>query len=159
MQERFFMAWHAIPYISNKKHTFNVVKLVAMFLFFMGLIGFVVSFANLFHQWDVLSSTKPCFEKATNVEEANICRDYFYKSTGIALTTDRYIPDQSINVIVSFWPMVSLFFWIIIMLLGVFINNIGNHWHILVDHHIYKTFEKSDLPNYLDDSKSKKAKK
>lgn len=148
------MAWHAIPYISNKKHTFNVVKLIATFLFFMGLIGFVVSFANLFHQWDVLSQAKPCFANANSVGEADICRDYFYKSTGIALSPDRYVQDPSINVVVSFWPLVSLFFWIIIMLLSVFINNIGNHWHVLVDQKF--NYMKTDYPSYLENTRSEK---
>jgi hypothetical protein len=151
------MAWHAIPYISNKRHTFNVVKLIATFLFFMGLIGFIVSFANLFHQWDVLSNIKPCFEKANSVEEANVCRDYFYKTTGIALSPERYVPDQSINIAVSFWPIVTLFFWIIMMLLGVFLNNIGNSWHVLVDQKL--GLMKQEYPSYLNEDKSKKAKK
>jgi len=155
-----FMAWHRIPYISNKRHTFNVIRLIATFLFFLGLIGFIVSFANLFHQWDTLSHVKTCFQKSTTKNDIQLCRNYFYDTTGIALSPNSYLPDQAINVMVAFWPLVSVLFWIIIMFLSIFIYNIGDNWHTLVNHHIYKDFSKTgDLPNYLNMQKSPKQKK
>ena len=153
------MAWHNIPYMSNKRHTFNILNLIATFVFFIGLVGFIVSFANLFHQWDVLSNIKTCFEKAHTDSYAYLCREYFYQSTGQALNPDRFVQDQNINVIVSFWPLMYVLLAIIVMLLGIFTYNIGNNWHTLVKHHIYKDFSKDEMPNYLDDNKEKKTKK
>ena len=115
------MAWHNIPYMSNKKHTFNIISLIATFVFFIGLIGFIVSFANLFHQWDTMSSIKTCFEKANTAADASLCRDYFYQTTGHALYPDRYVQDQTINVMVSFWPLIWVLFAIVIMFLGLFL--------------------------------------
>ena len=142
------MAWHSIPYISNKKHSLNVIRLVATFLFFLGLVAFVVSFANLFHQWDTMSNINTCFEKSYTQADAQSCRDYFYQTTGVALYPDRYVADQTISIMVSFWPIVSLFFWIIIMLLGIFLYNIGNNWHTLIEQR-YGFSRKEDMPEYL----------
>lgn len=153
------MAWHDIPYMSNNKREFNIINLIATFLFFVGLIGFVASFAHLFHQWDVLSNITTCFEKAGSIEQANTCRNYFYESTGYSLYPDRYVADSNINVIVSFWPIAYVLLAIIVMLLSIFAYNIGNNWHTLVRHHIYKDFD-DNLPDYLSDKKlEKKVKK
>ncbi|PIU22063.1 MAG: hypothetical protein COT14_03645 [Candidatus Diapherotrites archaeon CG08_land_8_20_14_0_20_30_16] len=156
------MAWHVIPYISNRRHNFNVIKLIGTFLFFFGLVGFIVSFANLFHQWDVLSNIKTCFEKASDNIDATLCRDYFYQTTGIALSPDRYIADANVNVSVSFWPLVSVLWWIIVMLFSIFIYNVGSNWHGLLAHKpatITPPQKKTELPKYLEEPKPVKMKK
>ena len=157
---REFMVWHVIPYISNRKHNLNVIKLMSTFLFFLGLVGFIVALANLFHQWDVLSNIKNCFEKASNISEATLCRDYFYQTTGIALPPDRITIDGNVNVSVAFWPLVSVLWWIVVMLFSIFLYNIGAHWHNLLAHKVTFSQQKNnDLPKYLEDTKTTKLKK
>jgi len=144
------MAWHSLPYVSNKKHNLNVIRLISTFLFFLGLIGFIVSFSNLFHQWDVLNSVKPCFAEARTIESADLCRDYFYKSTGVALAPDRYIDDPNVNIMVAFRPIIYLFAWIVLILVSLFLYKIGDNWHFLMPK---KTIP---LPDYLSDKKTRK---
>ncbi len=123
-----------IAYISNKKHRFNVFNLMATFLFFVGLIGFIVSFANVLHQWEALDGVKACFEKAETQLDGQLCADYFYKTTGVALASDKYVPNEDVNVMVALMPIAKLLLWIVLILFSFFLFNVGNRWPFLVAH-------------------------
>lgn len=123
-----------IAYISNKKHRFNVFNLMATFLFFVGLIGFIVAFANVLHQWETLDGVKTCYEKAATELEGQYCSDYFYKTTGIALPNSNYVPNEDVNVMVALMPIAKLLLWIVLMLFSFFLFNIGNRWPFICDH-------------------------
>lgn len=144
------MGWQAIPYVSNKRKTFNIIRLMATFLFFVGLIGFIVSLANLFHNWQVLNDVRPCIEDAINDSEVLECKDYFYKTTGVPI--GNTLNDANINIMVSFWPLAKLLFWLVVIFFSFFIYNIGNYWHLLAP-------KKADLPRYLETSSINKTKK
>jgi hypothetical protein len=144
------MGWQAIPYVSNKRKTFNIIRLMATFLFFVGLIGFIVSFANLFHNWQALSDIGPCVSDAINDAEVLECKDYFYKTTGVPI--GNTLNDANINIMVSFWPLAKLLFWLVVIFFSFFIYNIGNYWHLL-------TPKKDELPKYLETNYTSKTKK
>ncbi len=144
------MGWQTIPYVSNNRRTFNIIRLMATFLFFVGLIGFIVSFANLFHNWEALSTIKPCIEESLTQAEVLECKDYFYKTTGVAI--GNTINNANINIMVSFWPLAELLFWLVVIFFSFFIYNIGNYWHML-------TPKRDELPKYLETKTTKNTKK
>ncbi len=95
--------------------------------------GFIISFANLFHQWDVLLNIDKCYEKATNFDESKICATYFYDSTGQSLYPYNYNSDPYLNIVVAFKPFMWVLFYIIIMLFALFVYNIGNNWNTIIN--------------------------
>lgn len=135
------MGWHSIPYVSNNKRTFNIIRLMATFLFFVGLIGFIVSFANLFHNWQALSEIGTCIEDSLNNEEVLQCKEYFYQTTGVPI--GNTLNDANVNIMVSFWPLAKLLFWLVVIFFSFFIYNIGNYWHMLEP-------RRNELPKYLE---------
>ena len=144
------MSWQAIPYTGNNRKTLNTIRLMATFLFFVGLIGAIVSLANLFHNWQVLNELKPCIQDALNDNEVLMCKDYFYKTTGIPI--GNKLNDPNINIMVSFWPLAKLLFWLVVIFFSFFIYNIGNYWNDLKP-------KDYDLPEYLETKPIKKTKK
>lgn len=143
------MGWQAIPYVSNKRKTFNIIRLMATFLFFVGLIGFIVSFANLFYNWQALSNIDTCIVDSLNDAEVLQCKDYFYKATGVPI--GNTLNDANVNIMVSFWPLAKLLFWLVVIFFSFFIYNIGNYWHLLAP-------KKEELPNYLETKPIKRKK-
>lgn len=101
---------------------------MATFLFFVGLIGFIVSFANVLHQWEALDGVKTCFEKAETQLDGQFCSEYFYKTTGVALPSGNYIPNPNVNVMVALMPIAEVLLWIVLMLFSIFLYNLGNRW-------------------------------
>lgn len=115
-----------IAYLHGKNYKLNILHLMGAFILFIGILGIFASIANLYQDWNALTSLDKCYTKAESTVDIYECKDALYKETNIVLVTSQPFPSASQNVSVIFTPLMWLLWWIVVSLFGIFFHNVGS---------------------------------
>jgi len=97
-------------------------------LFFIGLLGMIISIANLYQQSTTLYGLQDCYKLAINNTDVGNCKTNFYQTTNVALQINSRYPSPNQRIIILFKPIIDILLWIVLSLFGILLFNFGNHF-------------------------------
>lgn len=112
--------------MNSKNFKLNIIQLIGSFVLFIGILGIFVSVSNLYQDWNTLLNVQNCYQ-GVDPSIASMCKDDFFKETGAVIGYNNYLPSASQKVAILFAPLMWVFGYIILSLVGVFVYSLGHH--------------------------------
>jgi hypothetical protein len=109
---------HRMVYLDSKKYKLNLIKLIGSFILFIGIVGIFVGMSDLYLKHTAINYMDDCYNP-------EFCTNYFYETTGISLAQGQVEPLPSQVMIIMFTPIMHIMWWIVVMLIGILIANLG----------------------------------
>ena len=120
------MAMHKIMYFRLGGRDVHVPRLIGAFLIFIALLMFFKAGATMVNSWDDIKQTNSCLGVLGASPEYTPCRDFAMQSLDISIRPDQTSLNSKQWAAALFGPIASLFFWLVILLLGFTLYKTGN---------------------------------
>ncbi len=102
------------------------LKLIGAFIFFIGILGILVSIGYLVQTWNVSQHLDSCYSDLGQNYIVD-CKDAASAETGLVLYPNQVYFTSNQMIQLALKPIMYLFGWIIVFILGIMLYRFGHH--------------------------------